>query len=162
MHSPRHFFIFLEPTTSSQGQIAVGLDLRIWDISETHPHSVHDLTVLCGSQIPALLSNTKKAVGDSAYQGEPNFVVPLKKPRGRKLSQQEKLYNKKVAHVRIAVENVFKVKDFHIISDIYRGDYRKLEEFNCIFKLCCALNTSLSNADQKTSDYYVDLNSELF
>jgi len=41
-------------------QIAVGLDLKIWDISGTHPHSVHDLTVLRGSRIPAMLSNTKK------------------------------------------------------------------------------------------------------
>ena len=121
-------------------QIGVGLDLKIWDVSETHPYSVHDLTVLHGSRIPALLSDSKKAAGDSAYQGEPHFVVPIKKPRGRQLSEEQKLFNRQVAHVRVAVENVFKrLKHFHIIKDVYRGDYHKLSEFNCIFKLCCAL-----------------------
>lgn len=124
-------------------QAAVGLDLKIWDVWSTYPHSVHDLTVLRESRVPGLLSNSKKAVGDSAYQGEPNFVVPHKKPRGRELSRQQKLYNKQVGHVRVAVENVFKrLKDFGIISDIYRGDYQKLDD--SIVFLNCVVHWSIS------------------
>jgi len=52
---------------------------------------------------------------------------------------EQKLFNKQASHVRI-VEDVFKrVKDFKIISEKYRGDYHKLDEFNCIFKVVCAL-----------------------
>lgn len=121
-------------------QVAVGLDLTIWDVSATYPHSVHDLQVLHGSIVPSLLTEEKKALGDSAYQGEPNFVVPFKKPRGRELKRSQKLFNKQLSHVRVAVENVFKrVKDFHIVSDIYREDYHNLGNFNIIFKLVCAL-----------------------
>ena len=70
------------------------------------------------------LSLKKKALGDSAYIGEPNVIVPYKKPPRRPLRQNEKLFNKQVSHVRISVENVFKrIKDFKIINQIYRGDY---------------------------------------
>ena len=87
-----------------------------------------------------LIVGTEKAVGDSAYQGEPNFVVPIKKARARELKRSEKLFNKQVSHVRVAVENVFKrIKDYHTISDIYRGDYHKLADFNIIFRLVCAI-----------------------
>jgi hypothetical protein len=121
-------------------QVAIGLDLRIWDVSSSYPHSVHDLTVLHQTIIPGLLSDEKKGLGDSAYQGEPHFIVPYKKPRGKDLSRSQKLFNKQVAHARVTVENVFKrVKDYRIISAIYRGDYHKLDEFNCIFKVVCAL-----------------------
>lgn len=121
-------------------QISIGLDLNIWDVSATHPHSVHDTTVLHESAVPALLSDRKRALGDSAYQGEPNFVVPFKKPRGRELKRAQKLFNKQLSHVRVAVENVNKrIKDFRIVSDVYRGDYHKLDEFNTAFKLVCAL-----------------------
>jgi hypothetical protein len=121
-------------------QIAVGLDLKIWDVSSTYPHSVHDLKVLDESMVPGLLHEQKKALGDSAYQSAPNFVTPFKKPRGGELKRSEKLFNKKLNHVRVTVENVFKrVKDFRIVSNIYRGDYHNLQEFNVIFKLVCAL-----------------------
>ena len=74
------------------------------------------------------------------YQGEKDFITPFKKPQKRPLPSQQKLFNKQLNHVRVTVENVFKrVKDFHIISDIYRGDYRDLPRFNVIFKLVCAL-----------------------
>ena len=119
-------------------QAAIGLDLTIWNV--TDPHSVHDLTVLCNSSLKNLLSQERKGLGDTAYIGEANVVTPHRKPRGRELTQKQLLFDKQVSHVRIAVENAFRrVKDFKIISDTYRGDYHKLEEFNCIFKLVCAL-----------------------
>src|SRR5579872_7336191 len=97
------------------------------------PHSTHDLTVLRESDALELISEQRKVLGDSAYQGEANLIVPFKKPRKRNLRLKEKLFNKQVSHVRIIVENVFKrVKDFKIISKKYRGDYHELEEFNSI------------------------------
>jgi hypothetical protein len=121
-------------------QIVVGMDLKIWDVSETYPCSVHDLTVLRQSSVPGFLSEEIQALGDAAYVGEPHVQTPFKKPRGRELKRAQKLFNKKISHVRISVENTFKrLKDFKIISTVYRGDYHKLEDFNCIFKLVCAL-----------------------
>jgi hypothetical protein len=84
-------------------QVAIGLDLTIWDVSQTYPHSVHDLTVFRQSAVPPLLSEEKKALGDSAYQGEVNIIVPVKKRRNRGLTQAQKLFNKQVAHVRISI-----------------------------------------------------------
>lgn len=68
------------------------------------------------------------------------MVTPFKKPRSRELTQEQKLFNEQISHVRITVENAFKrVKDFKIISNTYRGDYHKLDQFSCIFKLVCSL-----------------------
>jgi hypothetical protein len=121
-------------------QCVVGLDLKIWHVSKTYPHSVHDLTVLRDSSALEFISAEKKGLGDSAYVGEKNMIVPFKKPPQRTLRRNQKLFNKQVSHVRITVENVFKrVKDFKIITQTYRGDYHNLDEFNCIFKLVCAL-----------------------
>src|SRR5690349_17420698 len=61
-------------------QIAVGLDLRIWDVSNTYPYSIHDKTVLNETNVPEWLSNENLALGDLAYKGAPNFIVPHKKP----------------------------------------------------------------------------------
>ena len=56
------------------------------------------------------------------------------------LTSSEKLFNYQLAHVRVAIENIFKrVKDYRIISEIYRRDYHQLEQFNCIFKVVCEL-----------------------
>ena len=100
-------------------QCVVGLDLKIWHVSDTYPHSIHDLTVLRDSSAFEFISQEKKALGDSAYIGEPNVIVPYKKPPRRQLRRNEKLFNKQVSHVRIIVEQVFKrVKDSKIISQI--------------------------------------------
>ena len=128
-------------------QAIVGLDLKIWHVSSTYPHSIHDLTILRESGALELISAEKKGLGDSAYVGEPNVIVPFKRPPRRQLTRAQKLFNKQLSHVRITVENTFKrVKDFKIISHTYRGDYHKLDEFNCVFKLVCALvNFSFEN-----------------
>lgn len=121
-------------------QIVLGFDLKIWSVSDTYPHSVHDLNVLRRSEIYPLLSDKKKGLGDAAYQGDPTMIAPFKKPRGGELKRSQKLFNKQLSHVRVAVENVFKrVKDWKVISDVYRGNYHNLDEFNCIFKLVCSL-----------------------
>jgi len=138
----KRYFNFKKKGTryAMKTQCAVGLDLKIWDVSDTYPHSVHDLTVLRGSDAFEMISQENRGLGDSAYIGEPRMLTPFKKPRGRQLRQREKLFNKQISHVRITVENVFKrVKDFKIISETYRGDYHKLGDFNCVFKLVCSL-----------------------
>jgi len=123
-----------------KSQIAVGLDLKIWNVSKTKPNSVHDTKVFQGSDMAAYISGKRKPLGDSAYQGQPHFIVPIKQQKGKKLNKKEKLFNKQVSHVRIIVENVFKrIKDYRIISDIYRGNYHNLDEFNSMFKVVCSL-----------------------
>jgi hypothetical protein len=120
-------------------QVTSGIDLRIWNVGDTKPHSVHDLTLLRQSSVGKLLSKKRKGLGDSAYQGGANMIVPFKRRKGH-LTESQKLFNNQVSHVRVTVENIFKrVKDFQIIKGIYRGDYHKLSEFNCIFKLVCSL-----------------------
>jgi len=121
-------------------QAAVGLDLKIWDVSASYPCSVHDRTIFQQSAVIGKLAPNKLALGDRGYLAEPNFIVPFRKPPRRALTQAQKLFNKQHSHVRVAVENVFKrVKDFKIISGVYRGDIHALNEFNIIFKLVCSL-----------------------
>src|SRR5690348_7398786 len=89
-------------------QVVIGLDLKIWHVSSTYRHSIHDLTILGGSGALELISAEKKGLGDSAYISEPNVIVPFKKPPRRQLTRAQKLFNKQLSHVRITAENTFK------------------------------------------------------
>jgi len=70
-------------------------------------------------------------IGDLAYQGA-EILVPIKKKKGKKLSEEEKLINRQLAKVRIVVEHsIGKMKIFKILSERFRNP---LKSHNIIFK----------------------------
>jgi len=75
---------------------------RRWPLNERGVHS------------SVRLQKDTKAVFDSDYQGaqkeHANTVLPLKKPKGGKLTKAQKQFNKLVAQERIANENVADLK----------------------------------------------------
>ena len=63
---------------------------------------------------------------DSGYQGaqkeHANTVLPVKKPKGGKLTKEQKQFNKSVAQERIVNENVIgSIKRFRIMAERYRN-----------------------------------------
>ena len=70
-----------------------------------------------------------KILGDSGYQGikdiHTNSHTPVKKPKGKKLTKRQKLYNHLLCKKRIVVENVIRrCKIFRITKDVYRGKHK--------------------------------------
>ncbi|HLD42045.1 MAG TPA: transposase family protein [archaeon] len=69
-----------------------------------------------------------EALVDSGYQGiQTDFPdlktrIPIKKPRGKQLTKQQKRYNKKLSKERVLVEHaISKVKKFGIIGQEFRN-----------------------------------------
>lgn len=87
----------------------------------------HDFTLFTQCRL-RILSDVEK-YADSGYQGldtrYANSFTPLKKPRGRELTPEEKAYNRALARVRIVVEHVNRwCKIFRNVKEIYRGKHK--------------------------------------
>lgn len=81
------------------------------------------------------------AIADKGYQGAAEFlrvVTPKKKPPGRNLSEEDLIFNQKLASSRIIVENFFgrMTKLWSIVSRKYVWGE---ELYDTIFRLCVAL-----------------------
>ena len=60
------------------------------------------------------------------YDIHENSLVPFKKPKGGKLTAEEKTYNKSLSKLRIKVEHVIRrIKRFKMFSYRYRNKQRK-------------------------------------
>jgi DDE superfamily endonuclease/Helix-turn-helix of DDE superfamily endonuclease len=96
---------------------------RIASVSPSHPGSHHDLAIRRnGPRLP------KKArlYADSAYQGydkeHRDLEFPYKKPKGGKLTDDEKEYNRGLSGFRVRVEHrIGRTKRFRIASERFRN-----------------------------------------
>lgn len=91
----------------------------------------HDFTMLKNSILDEFGENVKILV-DSGYQGIKNYHEnsehPIKKPKGRELTPEEKQYNKELAQRRIYIEHVNRrIKIFKICKDVYRNKGNRME-----------------------------------
>jgi len=91
----------------------------------------HDFTMLKNSILEELGENVK-ILGDSGYQGikkiHENSEHPVKKPRNRDLTAEEKQYNKELSQRRIYIEHVNRrIKIFRICKEVYRNKGNRLE-----------------------------------
>ena len=87
----------------------------------------HDFTVFKQTRTP--LAPQIEVSADSGYQGisdlHPNSVIPIKKPKSRELTADERAHNRALARVRIAIEHVNRrCKIFRIVKETYRGKHR--------------------------------------
>ncbi|MEO1149072.1 MAG: transposase family protein [Cyanobacteria bacterium J06638_22] len=77
-------------------------------------------------------------LADKGYQGIAKLhrqsFIPCKKPRGGKLTQTQRAYNRELAKLRIKVEHVIRrLKVFRILSERYRNRRRRFGlRFNLI------------------------------
>lgn len=88
---------------------------------------MHDFRLL--KQCQLRIKKELKKYADSGYQGilklYPNSLTPIKKPRHRELTKEEKRYNRELAKVRIAIEHVNRrCKIFRIVKETYRGKHK--------------------------------------
>lgn len=87
----------------------------------------HDFTLL--KQCRLRIKKELKKYADSGYQGilklYPNSLTPIKKPRNRALTKEERRYNRALAKIRIVIEHVNRrCKIFRIVKDTYRGKHK--------------------------------------
>lgn len=89
-----------------------------------------------------------KGLADSGYQGISkiwsSIETPVKKPRGGKLTDDEKEFNHILGSIRVAIEHVNAwVKRFRILKDRYRGKIKHL--WKSVLFACAVFNIECPN-----------------
>ncbi len=93
--------------------------VRIKAISPSYYGKTHDKKIY--DKTKTMEPSGVPKYGDSAYMGT-GIIVPKKKPRGGKLTEEEKEYNRIHASLRIRIEHAIgKMKIWRIISERYRN-----------------------------------------
>ena len=87
----------------------------------------HDFELL--KQARLRMATTIEKYGDAGYQGLAklfaNGWTPIKKPKDRDLTPDEKAYNRALARLRIYIEHVNRrCKIFRSVKETYRGKHR--------------------------------------
>jgi len=90
--------------------------------------SVHDIELFRQSKVH--LNRFIIVVGDKGYQGicglHENSIIPYKKPKGGKLTPEQKAFNSALSKFRIFVEHVNRrIKRFKMFQCRYRNKQRK-------------------------------------
>ncbi len=110
-------------------QIAVNPDGKIKSVSKTVKGNMHDKKLYDKTRM--VIDKKVKRKSELEYIGTA-CQTPIKKPKHRKLTEQEKAYNRQFSKDRIIVEHVFAhLKKFKILSDRFRNPVKK---HNLIFK----------------------------
>ncbi len=115
--------------------------MRILYLSETYEGSLHDKSI-CDEEFTPF-PNGIKLHQDTGFQGHwhkgVEVIQPLKKPKGKELTQEQKQANKDKAAVRVVVEHAIgRVKICRIVKDKIRLWKPQLKDK--IMQLCCGLH----------------------
>lgn len=100
---------------------------KIINLSHSRPGCEHDFKIRQNSG--ALPRDPDKYV-DLGYQGlcklSKNVQIPHKKSKGKKLTVEQKQYNREHSRLRILIEHKFaELKKFRILGDVYRNFRKK-------------------------------------
>jgi hypothetical protein len=91
----------------------------------------HDFTLFKQSGVH--LASGLEKYADSGYQGLDKYVAnaftPIKKPKHRELTPDERAYNRALSALRIRIEHVNRrCKIFRVTKEIYRGKHRHIQK----------------------------------
>ena len=93
---------------------------------------------------------------DTGFQGfEPEGVKtfqPLKKPRGKELTPEQKKENRLISSVRVVIEHIISgVKRCHIVKDLFRNTKDKYDDL--VMEIACGLHNLRVSIRQKGKAY---------
>lgn len=108
---------------------------------------IHDKRLFDESGVLELVRNNEYIMADSGYQGiqaDVRALLPVKKPRNRDLTSEEKLWNRKLSSKRILVEHVIgRLQNWKILKNRWTGKYSTIELYRIVFRLCAILTNIL-------------------
>lgn len=101
--------------------------------------TVHDFQLFKNSRLP--LAKNTLLIADTGYLGietiHKKSLIPKKSTKLRKLTTEDKYYNRVVAKLRISVEHVIRfIKRYRLFAERYRGRHKS---FKKRFNLVCAI-----------------------
>jgi hypothetical protein len=118
-----------------KNQFAVTPDKQVAWLSETNEGKKHDYQQLKDSKLPEHIPKYIPVGLDSAYIGlkkdypEGRWVLPTKKPRGKKLTDIQKSQNSTLSSMRILAENAIAgVKRYGIVAGTFRNRHSRADQ----------------------------------
>lgn len=147
IHQPEHnadrrLYYHMKAGTSYalKFQLTVHKNGFVWDVSNVVVGSKADAKLFRDSTIPPHIHEHLQLLADKGYQGVDNLITPMKKPRNRELTEQEKDSNTDISSHRAIVENVIhQLKGWSILGTIYRQNRTDLVQATNIVKTVTAL-----------------------
>lgn len=97
--------------------------LRIKSISKSFVGTVHDKKMY--EKIKTRIPPNRTGYGDSGYQGT-ILQIPIKKPKGKKLTEAQQEYNRILSSMRVVVEHsIGKMKIWQILAQRFRNQPKR-------------------------------------
>ncbi|MGD8781767.1 MAG: transposase [Ignavibacteria bacterium] len=120
-----------------KNQVIIDKKGKILSVSKSRPGKMHEKKL--NDKTKAYSTKRVKKVGDLGYIGIGGMTLPKKKPKGKELTDEEKLYNIELSKKRIKVEHrIGKMKIFQILAQRFRNP---LKNHSIIFKNVAGLQT---------------------
>ncbi|KAA6343255.1 hypothetical protein EZS27_009047 [termite gut metagenome] len=137
----KNLVIVVKKTHSLKNNVLTLPDLRIVWISQTYEGKIHDKTICDRENL--VFPKGIRLWQDRGFLGyTPENVtikMPIRKPRGRSLSEDQKQCNKEISSFRVKVEHAIgRVKIFRIVKERYRC--HKLFFDDLVFEIACGLH----------------------
>lgn len=145
----KYNYHFKSPTKFAlKVQVCCNVNNMIIDVSDVVDGSTADIKLVDGSNVLHQLRPNQLAIGDSGYTGKENIRVPLK--RNSKVRQQQRLkpnitrlqreQKRELQRQRSVIENINqRLKQWHILGTIYRGQRDDYTYITMIIHVVCAL-----------------------
>jgi len=113
-----------------KNQIVVDSKKKILSVTQSHPGKIHDKNIYDKTRL--YTDKKAKPIADLGYLGVSSMELPIKKPKGKDLTEEQKQFNKKLAQHRVIVEHcIGKMKIFQILVQRFRNP---LHTHSLIFK----------------------------
>ena len=145
---PTHYHMKSPTKSAWKFEIACDLSHRIVNVSKAYRGAVHDMRIIRESGTLQQASASSLIVGDKGYVGQLGIVTPQKKTRKRSREllalEEEKDKRHELESERSAIENINqRVKQWHIIGGVYRGEHHYTSFIDPVIRTVCALTNLL-------------------
>jgi len=122
-----------------KNQLVVTVKGKILSVSPSTAGSKHDKRL--HDETKLIYGKNVRPISDLGYFGTGGMTMPIKKSKLKKLTIEDKKFNKKLSRKRIIVEHTIgKMKFFQILSQRYRND---LSKHSLVFKNVAGLHNLL-------------------
>jgi hypothetical protein len=133
--------IAVKKTHKVKNNVITDAAQRVLYLSKTYAGSVHDKKIL--DEEEWIFPSGIRVYEDSGFEGhnpqDVNICRPVKKPKGKELTDEQKRTNREKSARRVIVEHsIGKIKIFRIVKDrirIWKNDAKDL-----VMEICCGLH----------------------
>lgn len=124
-----------------KNNLLINADSKVVLLTPSYEGRIHDKRI--ADMTVYFLPEGSCLYQDSGFQGFSvlgvKMIQPMKKPKGRDLTDQEKAKNREISSIRIRVEHAISgIKRYRIVKDKLRNSKKGFAD--CVMETCCGLH----------------------